>query len=211
MARRRRAAYLASCPSRRRTGGDGDRRARAARFLPRLRGALLATHCGDVPVLATGGLAEVLSTLHETLTWRDDYLERSWRSGECSFDGHGVQLLPSALWTGPPLFCDHPPQFGGNALIYPARPVVTDHDLNPSRNLAGLLGHTRAAVLRALRTPRSTAELAACVGTSVPSASEHATALRAAGLVHTVRRGRGVNHSLTPLGRSLLNGNLNAH
>jgi hypothetical protein len=26
-----------------------------------------------------------------------------------------------------------------------------------------------------------------------------------------VRRGRGVNHSLTPLGRSLLNGNLKAH
>jgi len=26
-----------------------------------------------------------------------------------------------------------------------------------------------------------------------------------------VRRGRRVHHSLTPLGRSLLNGNLNAH
>jgi DNA-binding transcriptional ArsR family regulator len=66
-------------------------------------------------------------------------------------------------------------------------------------------------VLRALRTPRSTTELAACVGTSAPSASEHATALRASGLVQTVRRGRGVNHSLTPLGRSLLIGNFNAH
>ena len=80
-----------------------------------------------------------------------------------------------------------------------------------SCDLAGLMGHTRAAVLEALRTPRSTAELAACAGTSAPSASEHAAALRASGLVHTVRRGRGVNHSLTPLGRSLLNGNLNAH
>ena len=79
-----------------------------------------------------------------------------------------------------------------------------------SCDLAGLMGHTRAAVLEALRTPRSTAELAACVGTSAPSASEHTTALRASGLVQTVRRGRGVNHSLTPLGRSLLNGNLNA-
>ena len=47
------------------------------------------------------------------------------------------------------------------------------------------------------------------MGTSVPSASEHATALRAAGLVQTVRRGRGVIHSLTPLGRSLLNSNAN--
>jgi hypothetical protein len=54
-------------------------------------------------------------------------------------------------------------------------------------------------------------ELAACVGTSAPSASDHATALRASGLVPTVRHRRGVNNSLIALGRSLLNGNLNAH
>jgi DNA-binding transcriptional ArsR family regulator len=182
-----------------------------APYWPRIVATFRADVAARIPVLATGGLAEVLGTLHETLAWRDNSLERSWRTGECSFGGHGVQLLPSALWTGPPLFCGHPPEFGGNALIYPARPMATDGDTNQSRDLAGLLGNTRAAVLRALRTPRSTAELAACVGTSAPSASEHATALRASGLVQTVRRGRGVNHSLTPLGRSLLNGNLNAH
>jgi DNA-binding transcriptional ArsR family regulator len=162
-------------------------------------------------VLASGGLAEVLGTLHETLAWRDNSLERSWRTGDCTLNGQGVVLLPSALWTGPPLFAEHPPQAGGNALIYAARAMASAGEAGQSHNLAGLLGHTRAAVLRALRTPRSTAELAACVGTSAPSASEHATALRASGLVQTVRRGRGVNHSLTPLGRSLLNGNLNAH
>jgi DNA-binding transcriptional ArsR family regulator len=176
---------------------------------------VVATFRADVadrlPVLATGGLAEVLCTLHETLAWRGNSLERSWRTGEYLLDGHGLQLLPSAVWTGPPLFCDHPGAFGGSTLIYPARTPATAYDEGRSRDLAGLMGHTRAAVLHALRTPRSTAELAACVGTSAPSASEHATALRAAGLVHTVRRGRGVNHSLTPLGRSLLNGNLNAH
>jgi DNA-binding transcriptional ArsR family regulator len=109
------------------------------------------------------------------------------------------------------LFCDQPPKFGGNVLIYRARLPVTAYDTNGSRDLAGLLGHTRAAVLHALRTPHSTTELAARVGTSAPSASQHATALRASGLVQTVRRGRSVHHSLTPLGRGLLNGNLNAH
>lgn len=176
---------------------------------------VVATFRADVAerlgALATGGLAEVLGTLHETLTWRDNSLERSWRTGDCTLDGQGVQLLPSALWTGPPLFAEHPPEAGGNALIYAARGTVADDGASQSHNLAGLLGQTRAAVLRALRTPRSTTELAACVGTSAPSASEHATALRASGLVQTVRRGRGVHHSLTPLGRSLLNGNLNAH
>jgi DNA-binding transcriptional ArsR family regulator len=109
-----------------------------------------------------------------------------------------VQLLPSKLWTGPPLFADHPPEAGGNVLIYATRATIPADEASQSHNLAGLLGQTRAAVLRALRTPRSTTELAACVGTSAPSASEHATALRASGLVQTVRHGRGVNHSLTP-------------
>ena len=176
---------------------------------------IVATFRADVAerigALATGGLAEVLGTLHETLTWRDNSLERSWRTGDCTLDGQGVQLLPSKLWTGPPLFADHPPRAGGNVLIYAARATPSANEASQSHNLASLLGQTRAAVLRALRTPRSTTELAACVGTSAPSASEHATALRASGLVQTVRRGRGVNHSLTPLGRSLLNGNLNAH
>jgi len=176
---------------------------------------IVATFRADVadriPALATGGLAEVLGTLHQTLAWRDNSLERSWRTGDCSLDGHGLLLLPSALWTGPPLFCDQSPEFGGNALIYQARPPVTACGTNGSGDLAGLLGQTRAAVLHALRTPRSTTELAASVGTSAPSASQHATALRASGLVHTVRRGRSVHHSLTPLGRGLLNGNLNAH
>ena len=164
-----------------------------------------------IPALATGGLAEVLGALHETLAWRGNSLERSWRKGDWTLDRQGLRLLPSGLWTGPPLFAYHRREAGGNVLIYAARPAVTIEQTGQSRDLSGLLGHTRAAVLRALRTPRSTTELAACVGTSAPSASEHATALRASGLVQTVRRGRGVNHSLTPLGRSLLIGNFNAH
>ena len=182
-----------------------------APWWPRIVTTFRADVTERVPVLATGGLAEVLDSLHETLAWRGNSLERSWRSGDWPLDGQGVQLLPCALWTGPPLFAHHPPEAGGNVLIYTAQSAVTIEQTSQPRDLAGLLGHTRAAVLRALRTPRSTTELAACVGTSAPSASEHATALRASGLVQTVRRGRGVNHSLTPLGRSLLNGNLNAH
>jgi DNA-binding transcriptional ArsR family regulator len=178
---------------------------------PRIEDSFRADVAARIPALATGGLAEVLSTLHETLAWRGNSLERSWRTGDCTLDGQGLQLLPSVLWTGPPLFAYHQREAGGNVLIYAARPTVTIEQATQPRDLSGLLGHTRAAVLRALRTPRSTTELAACVGTSAPSASEHATALRASGLVQTVRRGRGVNHSLTPLGRSLLNGNLNAH
>jgi DNA-binding transcriptional ArsR family regulator len=68
------------------------------------------------------------------------------------------------------------------------------------------MGHTRAAVLRTLSDPCSTAELAARLGISAPSACEHAAALRRADLIQTERRGRSVRHSLTPLGHSLLRG-----
>jgi DNA-binding transcriptional ArsR family regulator len=163
-------------------------------------------------VLATRGLVGVLDTLHDDLAWRDGTLERAWRSGEFSLDGRGLVLMPSALWTGPPLFAfPLGAQDGNAALIYPARSADLVARASHFPDLAGLLGSTRACVLRALRTPSSTSELAASVGTSAASASEHAAALRASGLVQTARRGRSVSHSLTPLGLSLLNGNLNAH
>ncbi len=57
-----------------------------------------------IPVLATGGLAAVLDTLHDDLAWRGEALERSGRAGEFSLGGRGLQILPSAVWSGPPLF-----------------------------------------------------------------------------------------------------------
>jgi DNA-binding transcriptional ArsR family regulator len=174
---------------------------------PQIVARFHADIAGRVPVLATGGLAEVLGTLHGDLTWRDNGLERRWRPTQFSLDGTGVKLYPSTLWTGPPLFASQPPEWGGTSLIYPARSAQAAVEAGQSGDLAGLLGHTRTAVLQALRTPLGTGELAARAGTSPSSASEHASALRAAGLVRTVRRGRGVSHSLTPLGRSLLTRN----
>ena len=93
-----------------------------------------------------------------------------------------------------------------NVLIYPAQPSWTTYSTNNSRDLARLLGHTRAAAMRALRTPCTTAQLAGRVGISAASASEHAKVLRDAGLVQTMRCRRSVRHSPTPLGRNLLNG-----
>jgi DNA-binding transcriptional ArsR family regulator len=77
----------------------------------------------------------------------------------------------------------------------------------PSRSssLAALLGRTRAAVLDAVAAgPCTTSELAHRAGVSVPSASEHAAVLRSADLVATRRVGKGVLHTVTPLGARLL-------
>jgi DNA-binding transcriptional ArsR family regulator len=182
-----------------------------APYWPRIVSTFHADLAQRIPVLANQGLVAVLDTLHDDLGWRDGALERASGAGEFSLDGQGLVLLPTALWTGSPLFALRPRAHGGSALIYPARWTEPLRRTSHVPDLVGLLGSTRAGVLRALRTPRSTSELAASVGTSTSSASEHAAALRASGLVRTARSGRSVSHTLTPLGESLLNGNQDAH
>ena len=199
----------------------------AACVAPRWAGVLAsfrADVAARIPVLAEGGQAELFAGLHSGLAWHDQALEKTGRGRDVWLGGHGVQLMPSAFLTGPPVFGIRPPELGGNALIYPAQPggswadagtgaqpavgagrAVPDAAGSGGRaSLAVLLGHTRAAVLRALREPCGTAELAARLGISAASASEHAKVLRDAELIETVRRGRAVRHSLTHLGRGLL-------
>ena len=181
---------------------------------PRWDGVLSSFH-GDVarrmPVLAAGGHQALFDTLHQQLRWRDDGLERQGFDCEYDLGGDGLVLFPSAFWTGPPVFVRGDGERIGHALLYAARPgsqaangddplqgeTWTDH-------LAALLGPTRAAVLRALREPHGTAELAEAVGISQASASEHAKVLRDVYLIETCRAGRSVRHSLTPLGRTML-------
>jgi DNA-binding transcriptional ArsR family regulator len=74
--------------------------------------------------------------------------------------------------------------------------------------LVSLLGRIRAECLRALAIPRSTSQLADCLGVSVGTASKQATVLRDAQLVTSRRSGNAVIHSLTPLGTALLTGQL---
>lgn len=71
--------------------------------------------------------------------------------------------------------------------------------------LRRLLGRTRAMVLRTLDDrARTTGEIARVLGISAASASEHASLLRAAGLVSSERHGNTVRHRLSPLGLAFL-------
>jgi DNA-binding MarR family transcriptional regulator len=159
-----------------------------------------------MPVLAAGGHQALFDTLHEQLRWRDDGLDRQGIDWEVDLGGTGLLMIPSAFWTGRPVFaignCDRI----GNILIYAAQPngLAADQDQAGTDHLAALLGPTRAVVLRALAEPRGTAELAGAVGISAASASEHAKVLRDANLIETRRQGRSVRHSLTPLGRTIV-------
>jgi DNA-binding transcriptional ArsR family regulator len=165
-----------------------------------------------IPVLAAGGHEELFGTLHPRLRWRDDGLDRAGTNMECNLHGDGLVLIPSAFWTGEPLFSVSKDERRPSSLLYGAAHAnghaSTWDGLTPEPAgadcLAALLGPTRAAVLRALAAPRGTVELAGVVGISPASASEHAKVLREVYLIETLRDGRAVRHSLTALGRTML-------
>ncbi|MFC9930182.1 ArsR family transcriptional regulator [Streptomyces sp. NPDC127190] len=116
--------------------------------------------------------------------------------------GRGVVLLPTFHWTGAPLVAERAQE--PLLVVYPAGPGIP---LMPSAVgedvLAPVLGTTRAQTLRLLGYPLSTSELAGHLGISPGAASTHAAALRAAGLIDTVRAGRAVRHERTALGTLL--------
>lgn len=120
-----------------------------------------------------------------------------------SLEGRGLTLYPSAMWTGSPIIGTH--SDATKLLVYPALtplPLLPEpQDADP---LGTLLGRTRAQVLEALAEQRTTGNLAADLGISAASASQHATALREAGLVATRREGKAAWHECTALGVELL-------
>jgi DNA-binding transcriptional ArsR family regulator len=154
--------------------------------------------------LASRGIEDVLSTLHPLIRWRDGILEIGFPvRADVDLGGRGLSLCPSAAWTRPG-FAFHWEQPG---LVYPIPPPDWHLQMNRSdheAHLAGILGATRARILCTLINEHTTTSLAAALGVSAGSASMHAAALRAAGLVETRRDGRAVRHALTELGKQLV-------
>ncbi|MFF5703622.1 winged helix-turn-helix domain-containing protein [Streptomyces sp. NPDC012794] len=74
--------------------------------------------------------------------------------------------------------------------------------------LSALLGRTRAVVMCVIadHPACTTTQLARRAGISPAGASEHATTLRGAGLTALTREGKTALHTLTRLGRTLLDG-----
>ncbi|WP_213453595.1 ArsR/SmtB family transcription factor [Rhizomonospora bruguierae] len=127
-------------------------------------------------------------------------------SRELHLNGRGLLLVPS-------FFCNPVPV----ALLDPELPPVLVYPVDrlggaldrpatdqPAVALAALLGRTRAAVLAVVGEGCSTGELARRLHISPAAASQHATVLRNAGLLSTQRDRNTVLHTLTPLGRAIL-------
>jgi DNA-binding transcriptional ArsR family regulator len=93
------------------------------------------------------------------------------------------------------------------ALIYTPRGVgslwAPPDEPDPGA-LDALLGRRRAEILRALRAPATTQDLAERLGASPAGVSEHLGVLRRAGLVGAQRDGRRVLYARTAAGEQML-------
>lgn len=172
-----------------------------------------AERSARLAILADRGLHAMLATIHARAAWRGSVLwmnpppevpgegqaEGPAEGLSVRLGGRGLTVYPSRF-ARVPMIRDVPGE--APLLIVPARPELLDR--HAGAPLADLLGRTRSRVLRSLRSPATTGELAVRVGISPASASEHAAVLRAAGLVGSTRAARTVRHHATELGRRLL-------
>ncbi|MFC0438710.1 helix-turn-helix transcriptional regulator [Kutzneria buriramensis] len=119
-------------------------------------------------------------------------------------NGRGLRLVP-AHFSRHTLDALADPELAP-VLVYPVDLHSRWTQLSTSKrgSLDALMGATRAAVMDAVEDGATTTELARRLGTSLSAVSRHTGVLRDAGLISTRRRGAAVLHTLTPLGRQLL-------
>ncbi|MER8088869.1 ArsR/SmtB family transcription factor [Streptomyces sp. NPDC058316] len=172
----------------------------------RVRSGFDAERAWRTRYLAEYGIRATLAGLVPGGRWQGTTLAFDChKHGEVVLTGHGIVLLPSVVWDGPPVMAVH--DDAPSILIYPALTPLPLLDTRDGGDpLTALLGRTRAAALGLLTQQLTTTDIARELDISKSSASEHAKALRDARLIVTQREGKAVWHSCTPLGLDLLAG-----
>ncbi|MFF2525446.1 ArsR/SmtB family transcription factor [Streptomyces liangshanensis] len=187
-------------------------RAAVEPYWPHIRARADADRALRGRALLDGGTDELLASLPPMLRWRAPVLEADYPvERELHLDGRGLVLQPSFFCRSTPVVL-HDPALPP-VLVYPVThsDVPVPHERPGARlSLGRLVGHTRSAVLEAIEHGCTTSELARRTAVSLASASQHASVLREAGLVVTLRHGSSVLHTLTPLGAALLAGGASA-
>ncbi|MEA2386741.1 MAG: hypothetical protein QOJ22_915 [Thermoleophilaceae bacterium] len=172
---------------------------------PRVNALLQADLAARGRELAERGPVAALDGLHPSARWREDRLRVDVTLDRtCELGGRGLQLVPSAFhWTRPRAIIGAPWQ---PTVIYPARGVgLLWQREDPAVDALGrVIGRTRARILGALAAPASTTQLAERLGITPGGASQHLTALAAAGLVAGQRHGREVLYLRTERGNALI-------
>jgi DNA-binding transcriptional ArsR family regulator len=172
---------------------------------PRLRDVLDTDIDYRARQFRTGGLTAVLTGIHPGIAVDGPrILIPTIHSGRLALDDRGLQLVPSVFAQRLGLMMVPPWQ---PSLVYPARGSATlweDVPAPAGDPLAGVLGRTKARVLRELATPATTTTLATRLGVAPSTISEHVRALTAAGLLSGRRTGRSVQYRRSSLGDELV-------
>ncbi|MFD9738258.1 hypothetical protein [Umezawaea sp. NPDC059074] len=158
------------------------------------------------------GVQGLLANLHPQLHWDLPVLEVPGEPDrDVYLDGRGFVLALSLFLHGKScVVLDRERETGLPALIVSvpidaaAATELWGVGGSGDQALSALVGHTRAAALRALADGCTTGELSERLGICLAGASKHATVLRKAGLVTTARNRNTALHVLTPLGLALL-------
>jgi DNA-binding transcriptional ArsR family regulator len=163
--------------------------------------------------IARDGIGAALAGLDRDARWEGSTLVLPhaglWtdRKIHARLDGRGLVLAPTLMTDRPVPYFPLDPSEPVVLLCPVASPVVRGAAAPSARDLDRLVGRSRAAILRQLAVSdegRSTSEVADLAHLSTPTASEHLTVLRGAGLVHSTRHGKRMVHTVTPLGNRLL-------
>lgn len=154
---------------------------------PRIRSLLEHDVMHRARQMADGGTSRLFADLDPAVSWRQGDLRIECGDCESStleLDERGLLLLPSVfVWPKVTIVTAAPWQ---PTLIYPARGIALlwrPERPAPPDALAKLVGHSRAALLMALDSPRSTTDLAAALGITSGGVSQQLGILREAGLV----------------------------
>jgi DNA-binding transcriptional ArsR family regulator len=160
--------------------------------------------------LAADGPDALLSHLHSRIRWEPPTLtlEKPLVMSFRALDQR-LLLVPLIFSRGALMCSTDDPDIikvtyqARGAAVLADRPAYAEV-ASPDR-LGLLIGRSRAAVLRALGTPATTAGLATALGLAQSTVSEHLAALHDAGVVHRRRVGRRVLYGLEPAGLALVN------
>nr|WP_225954410.1 DUF5937 family protein [Kibdelosporangium phytohabitans] len=172
---------------------------------PRLKDLLDTDVHYRVRQFGTGGIARVLTGLHPgVLLDGGRILLPTYSSARIDLDERGLLLVPSTFASGIGVMMTPPWQ---PSVVYPARGAAVLWESVPAPAgdpLAGVVGRTKALLLRELADPASTTTLAKRLGVAPSTVSGHVKALTAAGLLSGRRAGRSVHYSRSALGDELV-------
>jgi DNA-binding transcriptional ArsR family regulator len=173
---------------------------------PQLRAILEGEMLGRARSLALSGPTAVLEDLHPMVRWRQPYIELH-KEKQCSLQlgGRPLVLIPLVFARG--VLMGESEDDNAVALGYQARgtaALFTPQEASFDGRLELLLGHGRAAVLRALDQPATTTELARRLSYAPSTVSAHLDVLARSGLVERHRVRRSVYYELNDTGLSLV-------